>query len=56
MSKANKTVIITGSSSGFGLKAAKDFSDKGYLLVVNKNRTPILSCCSALAGARSPLA
>lgn len=30
MSKANKTVIITGSSSGFGLKAAKDFSDKGY--------------------------
>jgi NAD(P)-dependent dehydrogenase (short-subunit alcohol dehydrogenase family) len=31
MSKANKTVIITGSSSGFGLKAAKDFSDKGYL-------------------------
>lgn len=30
MSEANKTVIITGSSSGFGLKAAKDFADKGY--------------------------
>lgn len=25
-----KNVIITGSSNGFGLKAAKDFSDKGY--------------------------
>jgi NAD(P)-dependent dehydrogenase (short-subunit alcohol dehydrogenase family) len=25
-----KNVIITGSSSGFGLKAAKDFADKGY--------------------------
>lgn len=30
MSEANKNVIITGSSSGFGLKAAKDFADKGY--------------------------
>lgn len=27
-----KSVIITGSSNGFGLKAAKDFSDKGYLV------------------------
>jgi len=26
----SKNVIITGSSSGFGLKAAKDFADKGY--------------------------
>ena len=25
-----KSVIITGSSSGFGLTAAKDFADKGY--------------------------
>lgn len=25
-----KKVIITGSSNGFGLKAAKDFADKGY--------------------------
>jgi NAD(P)-dependent dehydrogenase (short-subunit alcohol dehydrogenase family) len=25
-----KNIIITGSSSGFGLKAAKDFTDKGY--------------------------
>lgn len=25
-----KNVIITGSSSGFGLKAAKDFADKGF--------------------------
>lgn len=25
-----KTIIITGSSSGFGLKAAKDFADRGY--------------------------
>lgn len=25
-----KNVIITGSSNGFGLKAAKDFADKGY--------------------------
>lgn len=24
-----KKIIITGSSSGFGLKAAKDFADKG---------------------------
>ena len=24
-----KNVIITGSSNGFGLKAAKDFADKG---------------------------
>jgi len=25
-----KNIIITGSSSGFGLKSAKDFADKGY--------------------------
>ena len=25
-----KNIIITGSSSGFGFKAAKDFADKGY--------------------------
>ena len=25
-----KNIVITGSSSGFGLKAAKDFADKGY--------------------------
>lgn len=25
-----KTIIITGSSNGFGLQAAKDFADKGY--------------------------
>jgi len=25
-----KNIIITGSSSGFGLKAAKDFADQGY--------------------------
>jgi hypothetical protein len=25
-----KRVIITGTSSGFGLKAAKEFADKGY--------------------------
>jgi NAD(P)-dependent dehydrogenase (short-subunit alcohol dehydrogenase family) len=25
-----KNIIITGSSNGFGLKAAKDFADKGY--------------------------
>jgi len=25
-----KNIIITGSSSGFGLKAAKDFADKGF--------------------------
>jgi NAD(P)-dependent dehydrogenase (short-subunit alcohol dehydrogenase family) len=30
MSEAQKNVIITGSSSGFGLKAVKDFADKGY--------------------------
>ena len=30
MSEAKKTVVITGSSSGFGRKAVKDFADKGY--------------------------
>ena len=25
-----KSIVITGSSNGFGLKAAKDFADKGY--------------------------
>lgn len=30
MSERMKNVIITGSSNGFGLKAAKDFADKGY--------------------------
>lgn len=25
-----KNIIITGSSSGFGLKAVKDFADRGY--------------------------
>ncbi|WP_248796256.1 SDR family oxidoreductase [Pseudomonas sp. MWU13-2105] len=30
MSDIQKNVIITGSSSGFGLKAVKDFADKGY--------------------------
>lgn len=30
MPEAKKNVVITGSSSGFGLKAAKDFADKGY--------------------------
>lgn len=30
MNAIKKNVIITGSSSGFGLKAAKDFADKGY--------------------------
>lgn len=25
-----KNIVITGSSNGFGLKAAKDFADKGY--------------------------
>lgn len=30
MTDVTKNVIITGSSSGFGLKAAKDFADKGY--------------------------
>lgn len=30
MSEAKKSVIITGSSSGFGLKAVKAFADKGY--------------------------
>jgi len=30
MNAVNKNVIITGSSSGFGLKAAKAFADKGY--------------------------
>ena len=24
-----KNIIVTGSSNGFGLKAAKDFADKG---------------------------
>ena len=30
MTKSMKKVIITGCSNGFGLKAAKDFADKGY--------------------------
>jgi NAD(P)-dependent dehydrogenase (short-subunit alcohol dehydrogenase family) len=30
MSEAKRNVVITGSSSGFGLKAVKDFADKGY--------------------------
>lgn len=30
MSEAKKNVVITGSSSGFGLTAVKDFADKGY--------------------------
>ncbi|MCC5901881.1 MAG: SDR family oxidoreductase [Halomonas sp.] len=30
MSEAKRNIIITGSSSGFGRKAVKDFSDKGY--------------------------
>lgn len=30
MSSITKNVIITGSSSGFGFKAAKDFADRGY--------------------------
>lgn len=25
-----KNIIITGTSNGFGLQAAKDFADKGY--------------------------
>jgi NAD(P)-dependent dehydrogenase (short-subunit alcohol dehydrogenase family) len=35
-----KNIIITGSSSGFGLKAAKDFADKGnkvYATMRNPN-------------------
>ncbi|WP_426595969.1 SDR family oxidoreductase [Pectobacterium brasiliense] len=30
MSAAKRNVVITGSSSGFGQKAVKDFADKGY--------------------------
>lgn len=30
MSEVQKTVVITGTSNGFGLKAAMDFADKGY--------------------------
>jgi NAD(P)-dependent dehydrogenase (short-subunit alcohol dehydrogenase family) len=35
-----KNIIITGSSNGFGLKAAKDFADKGnkvYATMRNPN-------------------
>ncbi len=35
-----KKIIITGSSNGFGLKAAKDFADKGYLVFATM-RNPI---------------
>lgn len=37
-----KNVIITGSSNGFGLKAAKDFADKCYQVfatICNPNAT-----------------
>ncbi len=30
MSDTKKSIVITGSSSGFGQKSVKDFSDKGY--------------------------
>ncbi|PYF83225.1 MULTISPECIES: SDR family oxidoreductase [Marinomonas] len=30
MSDINKSIVITGSSSGFGQKSVKDFADKGY--------------------------
>ncbi|MBQ4797140.1 short-chain dehydrogenase/reductase, partial [Pectobacterium versatile] len=30
MSDTKKSVVITGSSSGFGKKSVKDFADKGY--------------------------
>lgn len=30
MSEAKKSIVVTGSSSGFGQKAVKDFADKGY--------------------------
>ncbi|QRV24425.1 SDR family oxidoreductase [Marinomonas foliarum] len=30
MSNTKKSIIITGSSSGFGQKSVKDFADKGY--------------------------
>ncbi|QXO16770.1 SDR family oxidoreductase [Vibrio ostreae] len=30
MSETKKSIVITGSSSGFGQKSVKDFADKGY--------------------------
>jgi NAD(P)-dependent dehydrogenase (short-subunit alcohol dehydrogenase family) len=29
-----ENIIITGSSNGFGLKAAKDFADKAYRVLL----------------------
>lgn len=43
-----KNVIITGSSNGFGLKAAKDFADKGYQVFATM-RNPIAKNADAKA-------
>ncbi|MBB1334558.1 MULTISPECIES: SDR family oxidoreductase [unclassified Pseudoalteromonas] len=32
MNETQKSIVITGSSSGFGQKSVKDFADKGYLV------------------------
>jgi NAD(P)-dependent dehydrogenase (short-subunit alcohol dehydrogenase family) len=42
-----RKVIITGSSSGFGFKAAKDFADKGYQVFATM-RNPQGKCSSML--------
>lgn len=34
-----KKVMITGSSNGFGLKAAKDFADNGYKVFATMRNT-----------------
>ena len=39
----NKTVLITGASSGIGAGCAKKFASEGARLILNARRTDILT-------------